>query len=82
MPIARKRAYESLSRADGCRILVDRLWPRGVAKQDARIDLWCKDLAPSTALQRLLERIQAGVDGRGRQPADRDHREPGPRVAP
>jgi uncharacterized protein YeaO (DUF488 family) len=75
MPIAFKRAYESPSRADGCRILVDRLWPRGVAKQDARIDLWCKDLAPSTALQEY-------VDGRGLQPADRDHREPAPRAAP
>jgi len=46
-----KRAYEAASRADGLRILVERLWPRGVSKQKARIDLWLKDLAPSTELR-------------------------------
>ena len=46
-----KRVYESMSSADGERILVDRLWPRGLRKEDAAIDLWCKDLAPSTALR-------------------------------
>ena len=46
-----KRAYERPSRADGIRILVDRLWPRGVSKADAAIDQWAKDLAPSTSLR-------------------------------
>jgi uncharacterized protein YeaO (DUF488 family) len=47
-----KRVYEPASPADGSRVLVDRLWPRGVRKQDARIDLWLKDVAPSAALRR------------------------------
>jgi uncharacterized protein YeaO (DUF488 family) len=47
-----KRAYEPPSTDDGTRVLVDRLWPRGVAKADAAVDLWLKDLAPSTALRK------------------------------
>ena len=46
-----KRAYERAATADGIRILVDRLWPRGLSKADAAIDRWAKDLAPSTALR-------------------------------
>lgn len=46
-----KRAYEAESPDDGLRILVERLWPRGVSKQKAHIDLWLKDLAPSTELR-------------------------------
>lgn len=46
-----KRAYELPSSRDGTRILVDRLWPRGVKKTKARTDLWLKDAAPSTALR-------------------------------
>ena len=46
-----KRAYETASPDDGLRILVERLWPRGVSKQKAKIDLWLKDLAPSTELR-------------------------------
>ena len=46
-----KRAYESASPGDGLRILVERLWPRGVSKQKAKIDLWVKEFAPSTALR-------------------------------
>jgi uncharacterized protein YeaO (DUF488 family) len=46
-----KRAYEAALKDDGLRILVERLWPRGVSKQKARIDLWLKDLAPSTELR-------------------------------
>jgi uncharacterized protein YeaO (DUF488 family) len=52
MPIHLKRAYESPSRSDGYRVLVERLWPRGLAKSDAKIDLWLKDAAPSTELRR------------------------------
>ncbi len=47
-----KRAYEEPSGEDGTRILVDRLWPRGVSKERARIDWWAKELAPSDALRR------------------------------
>ena len=47
-----KRAYEQPGRRDGLRILVERLWPRGVAKEAAAIDLWLKELAPSTALRK------------------------------
>jgi uncharacterized protein YeaO (DUF488 family) len=47
-----KRAYDSVGSSDGTRILIDRLWPRGVRKADAAIDLWAKDLAPSTTLRR------------------------------
>jgi uncharacterized protein YeaO (DUF488 family) len=46
-----KRAYETASPADGTRILVDRLWPRGLTKAKAAIDHWMKDLSPSTQLR-------------------------------
>jgi uncharacterized protein YeaO (DUF488 family) len=49
---ALKRVYEPPEPTDGTRILVDRLWPRGVAKDKARIDLWLKDIAPSDALRK------------------------------
>jgi uncharacterized protein YeaO (DUF488 family) len=47
-----KRAYEEPAADDGTRILIDRLWPRGVRKADAAIDQWAKDLAPSTELRK------------------------------
>jgi uncharacterized protein YeaO (DUF488 family) len=47
-----KRAYEPPARRDGYRVLVDRLWPRGVRKDTAQIDEWLKDVAPSDALRR------------------------------
>jgi uncharacterized protein YeaO (DUF488 family) len=47
-----KRVYEAPSSQDGRRILVDRLWPRGVSRTSARIDDWAEDLAPSTRLRR------------------------------
>ena len=52
MRIAIKRAYEQPSPDDGFRILVDRLWPRGLSKKDAHIDLWLKDIAPSAELRK------------------------------
>ena len=51
MEISLKRIYESPSRSDGIRILVERLWPRGVAKAQARVDHWWKVLAPSPELR-------------------------------
>ena len=51
MDVRLKRAYEAASREDGYRVLVDRLWPRGVSKQQARLDEWDKELPPSTMLR-------------------------------
>jgi uncharacterized protein YeaO (DUF488 family) len=47
-----KRIYEPPARSDGTRILVDRLWPRGVARDEASLDAWIKDVAPSDTLRR------------------------------
>jgi len=52
MLIATKRVYEPAARADGSRVLVDRLWPRGVSKERAAVDEWLRDLAPSDELRR------------------------------
>lgn len=46
-----KRAYEIAEKDDGYRVLVDRLWPRGISKERAHLDLWLKDIAPSTELR-------------------------------
>ncbi len=54
MNIKVKRIYEPASPKDGYRILVDRLWPRGVKKEDAHIDKWLKEIAPSTALRKWI----------------------------
>ena len=51
MAISLKRAYDEPSVRDGFRILVDRLWPRGISKEAADIDLWLRDLAPSNKLR-------------------------------
>lgn len=51
MEIKIKRAYESPDSTDGYRILVDRLWPRGISKDKAKVDFWPKELAPSTELR-------------------------------
>lgn len=51
MTISIKRVYESASRKDGTRVLVDRLWPRGLTKERAAIDEWLRDLAPSNELR-------------------------------
>jgi len=51
MPIFLKRAYEKSATEDGKRILVERLWPRGLKKTEAKIDEWLKDVAPSTELR-------------------------------
>ena len=52
MEVLLKRAYEKPAKSDGARVLVDRLWPRGVSKQAVRLDAWLKDLAPSDGLRR------------------------------
>jgi uncharacterized protein YeaO (DUF488 family) len=52
MTIDLQRAYDPPAKSGGRRILVDRVWPRGIAKHDLRIDAWLKDLAPSTELRK------------------------------
>ncbi|MGW7488754.1 DUF488 domain-containing protein [Streptomyces sp. NPDC054786] len=47
-----RRVYEPPESADGARVLVDRLWPRGLSKADAQLTEWCKDVAPSSELRR------------------------------
>ncbi|MGE3872755.1 MAG: DUF488 domain-containing protein [Parvibaculaceae bacterium] len=47
-----KRIYEAPAKSDGSRVLVDRLWPRGIARDKAKIDLWLKDVAPSNELRK------------------------------
>ena len=54
MPVAVKRVYEKPSRSDGTRVLVDRLWPRGLTKAAAALDAWLKELAPSDELRRWV----------------------------
>jgi uncharacterized protein YeaO (DUF488 family) len=52
MDIMLKRVYEEPLESDGTRILVDRLWPRGLTKEKARVDVWLKEIAPSTELRK------------------------------
>jgi uncharacterized protein YeaO (DUF488 family) len=69
-----KRIYEQPAHGDGYRVLVDRLWPRGVSKEQAALDLWLKDVAPSTELRRwfahdpakwggFMDRYRAELEG-------------------
>lgn len=62
MSIQLKRVYEAAAEDDGYRVLVDRLWPRGISKQDAKIDLWLKEIAPSTELRKWFNHDPAKRD--------------------
>jgi uncharacterized protein YeaO (DUF488 family) len=62
MSIKIKRIYEAPAATDGYRILVDRLWPRGVKKEDAHIDKWLKAIAPSTALRTWIHSDKGNWD--------------------
>ena len=53
-----KRAYEAVSKQDGKRVLVDRLWPRGVSRDEAELDLWAKDATPSNDLRKWFHANQ------------------------
>ena len=53
-----KRVYDEPSDDDGCRVLVDRLWPRGVSKERAQLELWLKDVAPSPPLRKEFGHMQ------------------------
>ena len=62
-----KRAYDSFDESDGFRILVDRLWPRGLSKNKAKIDMWLKDIAPSNELRKWFAHKQdKWIEFRGR----------------
>ncbi len=59
MDIRLKRAYDPPSPDDGLRVLVERLWPRGLSKERAAVGLWAKDLAPSAELRRWYGHVEA-----------------------
>ena len=63
MSITIKRVYEPATKADGYRVLIDRLWPRGLKKEAVPLDLWAKELAPSTALRQWFGHDPALWDG-------------------
>ena len=75
-PIRLKRAYEGASAGDGTRLLVERLWPRGLTKEKAAIDVWLKEVSPSPDLRRwyghdperweeFRQRYETELQGRG-----------------
>jgi uncharacterized protein YeaO (DUF488 family) len=79
MSIEVKRAYDEPSRADGYRVLVDRLWPRGKRKEDLKLDAWLKEVAPSTELRKWFahdperwKEFQSRYRAEMRAPAARD----------
>lgn len=55
MPINIKRVYDNSEKSDGMRILVDRIWPRGVSKEDANLDEWVKEVSPSKKLRQWFD---------------------------
>ncbi len=78
MPVQVKRVYEPPAPADGLRILVDRLWPRGLAKEQAKVDLWLRDIAPSDELRKWFghrpERFEQFVERYMAELQDPQHR--------
>ena len=62
MRVRVKRVYDSVDDEDGVRVLIDRLWPRGLSKEATRIDLWLKDIAPSHELRRWFGHDRAKWD--------------------
>lgn len=61
--IRTKRVYETPKKSDGLRVLVDRVWPRGMTKERLRADLWLKTVAPSTALRNWFKHDRSRWDG-------------------
>lgn len=57
-----KRIYENASKSDGYRVLVDRIWPRGVSKENAHLDEWLKEIAPSTELRKWFDHKKERFD--------------------
>ncbi|WP_192256579.1 DUF488 domain-containing protein [Mesorhizobium silamurunense] len=74
--IAVKRIYEAPEKTDGQRVLVDRIWPRGVAKKDAALTLWLKDIAPSDELRKWFgHEPERWADSQKRYRAELDRNE-------
>jgi hypothetical protein len=80
MNIKIKRVYERPDKEDGTRILVDRLWPRGLTKAKASVDLWLKDIAPSTELG-VRQSLEQKVGLSRADPVVRERRDEGQRSA-
>ena len=70
MTIRVRRAYDPPAAEDGCRVLVDRLWPRGLARENARIEHWLRELAPSHELRKWFAHDPARWDEFRRRYAD------------
>lgn len=62
MDIQIKRIYEATSKNDGFRVLVDRIWPRGVSKEEAKLDIWMKEIAPSSGLRKWFDHKEERFD--------------------
>jgi uncharacterized protein YeaO (DUF488 family) len=62
MSVRIKRAYERPTRADGYRVLIDRIWPRGISKEEAHLDEWARELAPSRELRQWFGHEPAKFD--------------------
>lgn len=77
--IVTKRAYEPAATSDGYRVLIDRLWPRGVSKTKARLDAWEKDVAPSRELREWYGHGRFRYDLGARHGAGRQHERLGSR---
>jgi uncharacterized protein YeaO (DUF488 family) len=76
VPVQTKRIYDPPATGDGFRILVDRLWPRGVSKDGAKLDLWLKEVAPSTELRTWFHHEEANfAEFEVRYRAELDHNE-------
>jgi len=63
MPIAIKRAYEAVGAEDGYRVLVDGLWPRGITKEQLKIDAWMREIAPSASLRKWYGHVPEKWEG-------------------
>jgi uncharacterized protein YeaO (DUF488 family) len=79
-PVQTARVYDAAVREDGARVLVDRIWPRGLSKEKAHLDEWCKAVAPSTALRRWYDHDPQRFEEFGRR-YRAELREPGPAAA-
>jgi uncharacterized protein YeaO (DUF488 family) len=76
MDVRLKRAYEPAAVSDGYRVLIDRLWPRGVSREEARLDEWAQSLAPSAELRRWFgHEPQRFAEFRRRYTAELGHQE-------
>ncbi|GAB2852519.1 DUF488 domain-containing protein [Actinoallomurus bryophytorum] len=73
MTVLIRRVYEHADPADGFRVYVDRLWPRGLSRERAAIDLWLKDIGPSAGLREWFDRADRFAEFSARYTAELDH---------